>query len=124
MNLSDRVADAVAMQRTSGGLSSNIPALMALPKPSSPADGSLALLLQNDPFSLSRLRLRLRPVEVASERRSFHAVTVVDGMACVNAGRWHSLLDAPQALVVPASVDAYRLEPLQPSTHMLLAQAA
>jgi mannose-6-phosphate isomerase len=100
------------------------PELMATPKPS-PADqdGSPALLLENDLFHLTALRLERQPVDLATGRCSFHAVTVIEGAICASADGWHSTLDELQTLIVPACADVYRVEALQASARVLIAQA-
>lgn len=100
------------------------PTLTATPMPAPVApDGVQVQLLENELFRLSALRVQRPPIEIATERRSFHALTAIDGPLLASGEDWGFSLSAWDTLVVPASTGAYTLRALHDSAHVLIARA-
>lgn len=75
-------------------------------------DGDSHTLAQCDYFTLDLLYAASQAIDLDTRGESFHAVTVIDGTAALTAGGDRVELERFQTAVVPASLGAYRFEPL------------
>ncbi len=76
-------------------------------------DGSVQTLVQCDYFTLDILCSKSQPIELDTRGESFHAITVIEGAGALIAGAEFVELEKFQTAVVPASLGAYRFEPLR-----------
>ena len=74
-------------------------------------DGQVQLLCQSEYFTLELLNSSTRSLELDTQGRSFHALTVIAGAACFSSGSEQVSLGRFETLLVPAAAGAYRLEP-------------
>lgn len=76
------------------------------------ADGAEALV-ECPYFALDTLGLDSDPVQLRTARRSFHALTVVEGAVTVRTGAGEFSLGPLDSLVIPAATMEYELAPVQ-----------
>lgn len=80
--------------------------------PPAAGDGTRHMLVQSDYFTLEMLSAKSNAIELDTEGQSFHAMTVIEGRALLQAGDEQVELDRFQTAVVPAQVGRYQLQPL------------
>ena len=74
-------------------------------------DGTRHTLIESEFFTLDILSAKSRAIELDTGGETFHAITVVEGKAVLQAGEEVVELDRFQTAVVPARVGAYRFQP-------------
>ena len=74
-------------------------------------DGTRHTLLESEFFTLDMLSAKSRAVELDTRGETFHAITVIEGKAVLQAGEEVVELDRFQTAVVPARVGAYQFQP-------------
>jgi mannose-6-phosphate isomerase len=84
----------------------------ALPTPEL-KDGESRVLLESDYFVLEALNAQKKIIESNTFGQSFHALTVIEGVALFSCGREQIRLCCFESVLVPASAGAYRLEPVE-----------
>jgi mannose-6-phosphate isomerase len=82
-----------------------------VPMPKS-GDGTSHLLAQCDYFTLEMLCAKTQSIELDTRGESFHAITIIEGRAALVAGDERVELEKFQTALAPASLGAYRFEPL------------
>ncbi|HEU4746078.1 MAG TPA: type I phosphomannose isomerase catalytic subunit [Anaerolineales bacterium] len=80
--------------------------------PPAAGDGTRHMLVRSDYFTLEMLSAKSNAIELDTEGQSFHAMTVIEGRALLQAGDEQVELDRFQTAVVPAQVGRYQLQPL------------
>ena len=80
--------------------------------PPAAGDGTRHMRVQSDYFTLEMLSAKSNAIELDTEGQSFHAMTVIEGRALLQAGDEQVELDRFQTAVVPAQVGRYQLQPL------------
>jgi mannose-6-phosphate isomerase len=75
-------------------------------------DGAQHTLAQCDYFSLEMLSAESNQIELDTQGKSFHVITVIDGKARLQAGNDFVEIDRFQTAVVPAKVGRYQFVPL------------
>src|SRR5512134_3729987 len=78
------------------------------------ADGTRSKLVQCDYFTLETLSGAANKISLDTQGESFHAITVIEGKAALQANGEQVELDRFQTAVVPARVGEYRFQPLTP----------
>ena len=82
----------------------------AVPTPAM-KDGECRVLCESEYFTLECLKSEKQAMELNTEGRSFHALTVIEGVARFSSGGEKVRLCCYESILVPASTGAYRLEP-------------
>ncbi len=80
--------------------------------PPDAGDGTRHLLVECEYFTLELLSAVSKAIELDTEGQSFHAITVIEGKAILQAGDEQVELEKFQTAVVPAQVGRYQLQPL------------
>jgi mannose-6-phosphate isomerase len=80
--------------------------------PPATGDGTRHVLVESNYFLLEMLSAKSNPIELDTEGQTFHAITVIEGRALLQAGDERVELDKFQTAVVPAQVGSYQFEPL------------
>lgn len=80
--------------------------------PPAAGDGTQHMLVQSDYFTLEMLSSKSNAIELDTEGQSFHAMTVIEGKALLQAGDAQVELDRFQTAVVPAQVGRYQFQVL------------
>jgi len=75
-------------------------------------DGTQHMLVGCDYFTLEMLSAESNQIELDTKGESFHAITVIDGRARLQAGNDFVELDTFQTAVIPARVGGYQFQPL------------
>lgn len=75
-------------------------------------DGTRHMLVESEYFTLEMLSAASNTIELDTGGESFHAITVIDGKALLQAGDESVELDKFQTAVIPAHVESYQLQPL------------
>jgi mannose-6-phosphate isomerase len=75
-------------------------------------DGSQERLIQSQYFTLEILCASTNTIHMDTKGESFHAITLIDGLARLQAGDESLQLDPFQTAVIPASTGSYQFEPL------------
>jgi mannose-6-phosphate isomerase len=75
-------------------------------------DGTQHVLVQCDYFTLELLSARTESINLDTKGESFHAITIIDGKALLEAAAEKIELDIFQTAIVPAELGGYRLQPL------------
>jgi mannose-6-phosphate isomerase len=75
-------------------------------------DGSQKRLIQCEYFALEILCAATKSIHLDTKGESFHAITLIDGQARIQAGSEHLHLETFQTAVVPANTGSYLFEPL------------
>jgi mannose-6-phosphate isomerase len=75
-------------------------------------DGAQHILVQCDYFTLELFSASTQSIDLDTKSESFHAITVIDGKALLQAGSAQIELDTFQTAVVPAELGGYRFQPL------------
>ena len=83
----------------------------AAPRPAA-GDGTRHVLVECEYFTLELLSAVSKAIELDTEGQSFHAITVIEGKAILQAGDEQVELEKFQTAVVPAQVGRYQLQPL------------
>jgi mannose-6-phosphate isomerase len=78
------------------------------------ADGTRSKLVQCDYFTLETLSGAANKISLDTQGESFHAITVIEGQAALQANEEQVELDRFQTAVVPARVGEYQFQPLTP----------
>jgi mannose-6-phosphate isomerase len=86
-------------------------AALVMPPPATD-DGTRHMLVESNYFTLDMLSASSNPIELETAGETFHAVTVIDGKAVLQAGDERMELDTFQTAVIPAQVGSYRFQPL------------
>lgn len=86
-------------------------AALVMPPPATD-DGTRNLLVESNYFTLEMLSAKSNTIELDTGGESFHAITVIEGKALLQAGDERVELDKFQTAVVPAQVGIYQLHPL------------
>jgi len=81
----------------------------AVPTPAM-KDGECRVLCESEYFTLECLKSEKQAMELNTEGRSFHALTVIEGVARFSRGGEKVRLCCYESILVPASTEAYRLE--------------
>ena len=81
----------------------------AVPTPAM-KDGECRVLCESEYFTLECLKSEKQAMELNTEGRSFHALTVIEGVARFSSGGEKVRLCCYESILVPASTEAYRLE--------------
>ena len=76
-------------------------------------DGTQDVLVQCEYFTLELLAASLQSIELDTRRETFHAVTVIEGKARLQARDEHVELEKFQTALVPASLGKYQFQPLE-----------
>ena len=80
--------------------------------PPAAGDGTRHLLVECEYFTLELLSAVSKAIELDTQGQSFHAITVIEGKAILQAGDEQVELEKFQTAVVPAQVGRYRFQPL------------
>jgi mannose-6-phosphate isomerase len=80
--------------------------------PPAAGDGSRHVLVKCEYFTLEMLSGISNAIELDTAGETFHAITVIEGKALLNAGDEQVELDKFQTAVVPAQVGHYQFQPL------------
>jgi mannose-6-phosphate isomerase len=80
--------------------------------PPAAGDGTRHVLVECEYFTLELLSATSKTIELDTEGQSFHAITVIEGRAVLQAGDEQVELQKFQTAVVPAQVGRYRFQPL------------
>jgi len=75
-------------------------------------DGTQDVLVQCEYFTLELLAASSQPIELDTRRETFHALTVIEGKARLQAGNEYVELEKFQTALVPASLGRYQFQPL------------
>ena len=75
--------------------------------------GSSDRLVQCEYFTLELLSASSRPLQLDTCGGTFHAITVIEGKACLQAGEERVELGKMQTALVPASMGKYKFMPLE-----------
>jgi mannose-6-phosphate isomerase len=75
-------------------------------------DGSSVQLAQCEYFTLELLVASSRAIQLDTRAETFHAITLIEGKACLQAGEERVELGKMQSVLVPASMGAYEFLPL------------
>ena len=86
-------------------------AAMITPPPAT-GDGTRNVLVESNYFLLEMLAAKSNPIELDTEGQTFHAITVIEGRARLEAGDERVELDKFQTAVVSAHVGSYQFQPL------------
>jgi len=86
-------------------------AALVMPPPATD-DGTRNLLVESNYFTLEMLSAKSNAMELDTAGETFHAITVIEGKALLQAGEERVELDQFQTAVVPAQVGSYRFHPL------------
>lgn len=76
-------------------------------------DGTRHTLIECEYFTLELLSAKSKPIALDTKNESFHAVTVIEGKAALQAGDEQVQLEKFQTAVVPASLGGYQFKPLE-----------
>jgi mannose-6-phosphate isomerase len=76
-------------------------------------DGTQAMLVQCEYFTLELLTAISRPIELDTHNETFHAVTMIEGKARLQAGDEYMELEKFQTALIPASQGNYQFQPLK-----------
>jgi mannose-6-phosphate isomerase len=79
-------------------------------------DGTQDVLAQCDYFTLELLSASSRTLELDTQKETFHAVTVIEGKARLQAGDEYVELEKFQTALIPASLGKYQFQPLDAVT--------
>ena len=80
--------------------------------PPAAGDGTRHVLVQCEYFTLEMLSVQSEAIGLDTEGQSFHAITVIEGKAVLQAGKEQVELEKFQTAVVPAQVGRYQFQPL------------
>jgi len=80
--------------------------------PLSAGDGARNVLVQCDYFTLEMLSAKINVIDLDTKGETFHAITVIEGKAILQADGQSVELDRFQTAVVPAEVGRYQFQPL------------
>ncbi|HEY9525902.1 MAG TPA: type I phosphomannose isomerase catalytic subunit [Anaerolineales bacterium] len=80
--------------------------------PPTAGDGTRHVLVTCEYFTLELLAAVSKAIELDTEGQSFHAITVIEGRAVLQAGDEQVELEKFQTAVVPAQVGRYKFQPL------------
>jgi mannose-6-phosphate isomerase len=86
-------------------------AALITPSPAT-GDGTRHVLVESNYFLLEMLSAKSNPIELDTGGETFHAITVIEGRALLQAGDERLELDTFQTAVVPAQVGSYQFHPL------------
>ncbi|MFN8414668.1 MAG: type I phosphomannose isomerase catalytic subunit [Anaerolineales bacterium] len=75
-------------------------------------DGTQSLLTQCEYFTLEMLSASTKSINLDTKGTSFHAITVIEGKAVLQAGNEKIELEKFQTAVIPANVGAYQFQPI------------
>jgi mannose-6-phosphate isomerase len=75
-------------------------------------DGTRHTLIECNYFTLELLSAKSNAIALDTKKESFHAVTVIEGKALLQAGDEQVELEKFQTAVVPASMGEYQFKPL------------
>ncbi len=75
-------------------------------------DGSRQMLIECEYFTLELLCASTNTIELDTQRESFHAITLIEGKAILQAGNESLELDKFQTAVIPANTGSYQFQPL------------
>jgi mannose-6-phosphate isomerase len=77
-------------------------------------DGDVATLGRSPYFNLEMLAAEFLPIDQDTGGESFHALTVIEGRACLSAGGEVVELVQYQSALIPAATRQYHIEPVSP----------
>lgn len=80
--------------------------------PPTTGDGTRHVLVECEYFTLEMLSAKSNTIELDTRGETFHAITVIEGGALLNAGDESVELEKFQTAVVPAQVGSYQFQPL------------
>lgn len=86
-------------------------AALVMPPPATD-DGTRHVLVESNYFTLEMLPAKSNVIELDTAAETFHAITVIEGQALLQAGDERVELDKFQSAVVPAQVGGYHFHPL------------
>jgi mannose-6-phosphate isomerase len=75
-------------------------------------DGSQQRLIECEYFTLDLLCASTNTIKLDTQRSSFHAITLIEGMAILRAGDETLELDKFRSAVIPANTGSYQFQPL------------
>jgi mannose-6-phosphate isomerase len=75
-------------------------------------DGNQQRLIECEYFTLDLLCASTNPIELDTQRASFHAITLIEGKAVLRAGDETLELDKFHSAVIPANAGSYLFQPL------------
>jgi mannose-6-phosphate isomerase len=75
-------------------------------------DGSQQRLIECEYFTLDLLCASTRAIKLETQRATFHAITLIEGKAILQAGDETLELDKFHSAVIPANTGSYQLQPL------------
>lgn len=84
---------------------------LILPPPGTSA-GTRHVLVESNYFTLEMLSAESSPIELNTEEGTFHAITIIEGKARLQAGEERVELDKFQTAIVTAQVGSYQFQPL------------
>jgi mannose-6-phosphate isomerase len=84
---------------------------LILPPPAT-GDGTRHVLVESNYFTLEMLSAESSPIELNTEGQTFHAITIIEGEARLQAGEEWVELAKFQTAIVPAQTGSYRFQPL------------
>ena len=76
-------------------------------------DGTQAALVECEYFMLELLTASSQLIELNTHNETFHAITVIDGKARLQAGNEYVELEKFQTALIPASLGKYQFQPLE-----------
>jgi mannose-6-phosphate isomerase len=86
-------------------------AALVMPPPAT-GDGTRHVLVESNYFTLEMLSAKSNLIQLDTAGESFHAITVIEGKALLQAGDERLELDKFQTVVVPARVGEYQFQSL------------
>lgn len=75
-------------------------------------DGTRDVLIECEYFTLELLAASSKPIELDTQAESFHALTVIEGKARLQAGDENVEIEKFQTILVPASMGSYQFQPM------------
>lgn len=76
-------------------------------------DGSRTLLVKCEYFTLELLTASVRAIELDTRAETFHALTIIEGRARLQAGDETIELEKFQTVLIPASTGKYQFQPVE-----------
>lgn len=98
------------------------PAASGQPIPKPPfVDGASARLVECPYFALDLLTAETTSLDLSTQGKTFHALTVIEGSVRIEGDGWSQVFDRLQTAVIPANSQPYRVHPI---THASILKAA
>ena len=84
-------------------------------------DGHTARLVECPYFALDLLTAETTPLHLATQGKTFHALTVIEGQVRIEGEGWSQVFDRLQTAVIPANSKPYQVHPM---THASILKAS